>query len=227
MPQHAFVVVSHAEVSPPQGETSQPTPYIDEPYPAHNLLAEPNTAEHGVSRTLRLNTHACPHAARIAQQFGITLYEPFGGLCAGLEAALRTGLVVHRYLYSDISVPAQNVAARRINALRLQYPHLLPASATQDTFTALPMDVTQCTTEKLIQAGARDSRQWLVIAGPECKDFSPAGGNRGVQGMHAHTLQHCVRIIGTLQQLQPDLPPLFVVENAAMQYNWKSADIRD
>ena len=37
----------------------------------------------------------------------------------------------------------------------------------------------------------------------------------------------CVKIIGYLQQLQRTLPPLYIVENAAMQYNFRSEIIRD
>ena len=37
----------------------------------------------------------------------------------------------------------------------------------------------------------------------------------------------CVKIIGFLQQLQRKQPPLYIVENAAMQYNFRSAIIRD
>ncbi len=36
-----------------------------------------------------------------------------------------------------------------------------------------------------------------------------------------------MQIIGQLQHLQPAKPPLFIVENAAMQHNWKYETIRN
>eukprot|EP00798_Chlamydomonas_sp_ICE-L_P032563 gene32563-biopygen8656 len=44
--------------------------------------------------------------------------------------------------------------------------------------------------------------KWLIIAGPECQDFSPAGGNRGLKGPRAAVLQACTTVIG---QLDTDL----------------------
>ena len=89
------------------------------------------------------------------------------------------------------------------------------------------MDVTTITSQHLHAASGGQPHQWLVVAGPECKDFSPAGYNLSWNGKHSHTLLACVRIIGYLQQLQRTLPPLYIVENAAMQYNFRSAVIRD
>ncbi len=48
---------------------------------------------------------------------GVTLFEPFGGLCAGLEMCLTTGVVVHRYWYCDISAECQAVARHRLELL--------------------------------------------------------------------------------------------------------------
>ena len=45
---------------------------------------------------------------------GVVLYEPFGGLCAGLEMLLRCGISVARYLYSDIDPVAQALAKVRM-----------------------------------------------------------------------------------------------------------------
>ena len=60
---------------------------------------------------------------------GITLYEPFGGLCAGLEMALRNGIRVNHYLYSDTDVAAQTVMRYRIVQLAALYGSLLPPTA--------------------------------------------------------------------------------------------------
>ena len=180
----------------------------------------------GVFQTVSLNTTPQPTAWAVAAREGVTLYEPFGGLCAGLEAVLRNGIRVHKYFYSDICVAAQRVATHRLERLRVQYPKLLSAKAKEGAFQ-LPMDVYKLNSQLLADAGARDGTQWLVIAGPECKDFSPAGSNKGSAGHHSRTLRACIQIVGTLQQLQQAKPPLYVIENAAMQHNFRSATIRD
>ena len=181
-----------------------------------------------VAATVQLDTRTLSAAWSAATTGkGVTLYEPCGGLCAGLEAVLRNGVPIRRYLYSDVSESAQWAAVQRAEYLASTYPHLLPRSALTDTLTALPMDIEQCTPAALIKAGARDRTQWLVIAGPECKDFSPAGLSKGREGKHARTMDWCLQIIGALQQLQPTKPPLYLVENAAMQHNFRSAKVRE
>ena len=195
-------------------------------FPPHDLITTATADMHGVYCTLALNTHPHPYGVFYAQQYGITLYEPFGGLCAGLEAVLRNNIPVLRYIYSDIELSAQRVATHRMTDLLNRYPNLLHPLATQCALTTLPMDVATVDTAALLRAGATDGTQWMVIAGPECKDFSPAGGSRGLAGRHSRTLYYCVQIIGALQQVQ-QFPPLYIVENAAMQYNWQSAQVRD
>ena len=175
----------------------------------------------------RLDTRPQPKQVALAVKAGVVLYEPFGGLCAGLEAVLRNGIVVQRYLYSDISPAARKVAAFRVAALQDMYPSQLLPEAVAGFAEVLPQDVSRVTPADLVRAGALSGHQWLVIAGPECKDFSPAGHSRGLEGVHAYTLEACIQVVGALQQLQPHKPPLYIVENAAMQYNFNSAYIRD
>ena len=193
----------------------------------HQQVLEGPPAQHDVRITTALDTF--PHTAAWSQAVrgeGVVLYEPCGGLCAGLEATLRNGVRVRRYIYSDISEPAQEVAKFRLSQLQASYPGLLAASACQGAFNTLPMDIHQCTPDLLVQAGATHLMQWLVIAGPECKDFSPAGLGRGIKGRHSRTLHTCVQIVGALQQLQGAMPPLFIIENAAMQFNFRSPRVR-
>jgi len=53
---------------------------------------------------------------------GITLVELFGGLAAGLEMFLASGVRVLRYLYCDTDPVAQAVANHRCNVMSKQYP---------------------------------------------------------------------------------------------------------
>ena len=191
----------------------------------HSATGPPD--RQGIRTTCKLDTRPQLGSVWRAIHKGVVLYEPFGGLCAGLESLLRNNIHVHRYLYSDTCPAARNVARFRVHNLQKQYPDLLPMSAIEDSFSSLPHDVTQITASSLISAGALSDIQWWIIVGPECKDFSPAGHSRGLNGVYSHTLQACIQIIGTLQQLQTRLPPLFMVENAAMQHNFRSKEIRD
>jgi hypothetical protein len=52
-------------------------------------------------------------------QKGLVLYEPFGGMYAGLE-------MVHRYYYSDIDPVARKLAATRMIALHKKVPIITP-----------------------------------------------------------------------------------------------------
>lgn len=205
---------------------------------ATNMLSQQHSVPHpvqtqgppdrmGTRYTVQLDTRPQTASVTRAVKQGVVLYEPFGGLCAGLEALLRNNITVHRYIYSDISPAAQAVARHRITALQQQYPDLLSRTTIHGAFTTLPMDVTQCTSDRLHAAGACRGEQWVVIAGPPCQDFSPAGNNKGFHGKRSHTLHACMQLIGMLQQLQTATPPLYIIENACMQHNFNSAYIRE
>ncbi|KIY99053.1 Retrovirus-related Pol polyprotein from transposon gypsy [Monoraphidium neglectum] len=129
---------------------------------------------------------------------GITVYEPFGGLCAGLEAALRAGVKVGRYIYADTAAVAQKVARFRLQSLAALYPAQLSPTACDDAFVTLPQDI-YATTPEAIQAAVRQAPgPWLVVAGWECQDLSNAGGGAGLEvlldaarfGSYAHRLRN-------------------------------------
>lgn len=178
---------------------------------------------HGVRLTQQLCTK--PVASSFfpaALQHGITLYEPFGGLCAGLEMVLKAGIQVNCYIHSDIDASAQIVAQHRVQQLAREFPHLLPHSAYASAFATLPDDVRQVTTSQLAQLVAlKPGEQWLVVAGWPCQDLSAAGKAAGLAGQRAQLLHDLVRILGALQQLQPSQPPAYVIENVAFQLHPK------
>jgi site-specific DNA-cytosine methylase len=92
--------------------------------------------------------------------------------------------------------------------LQQEYGRSFPHSAFRDAFTALPMDVHKVDGAALARAGARDSTQWIVIAGWSCQDLSPGCNGSGLTGRHSLDFFNVVRIIGALQALQPARPPL-------------------
>lgn len=172
--------------------------------------------EWGVRPTAALNT-ASVSAEFFQGDRSIVLVEPFGGLCSGLEMALRNNKRLHRYLYLDTNPTARKIALERIKQLMALYPTLLTPDAVQGAFD-LPQDIRQLTTQHLVAAGAREQQHpWLVVAGWPCQDLSMAGKAAGLQGERSSLLHELARVIGALQQLQPDLPPAYLIENVAFQ----------
>jgi site-specific DNA-cytosine methylase len=105
---------------------------------------------------------------------------------------------------------------QRIKHLMSLYTLLAP-DAVQGAFS-LPQDIRDLSTEHLVAAGAQQQQHpWLVVAGWPCQDLSIAGKAAGLQGERSSLLHELVRVIGALQQLQPDLHPAFLIENVAFQ----------
>jgi hypothetical protein len=118
-----------------------------------------------VRNSTQLNTTPVASTFFPAAAQGIVLLEPFGGLCAGLEMALRNGTAVKQYYYRDTNPASRQIAAHRLQQLTALYPLLLPANAVQGAFS-LPQDIRQLTTSDLIAAGAsKPKHPWLVVAG--------------------------------------------------------------
>ena len=132
------------------------------------------------------------------------------------------GFPVFAYVYVDNDLVCQSIAAHRIQQLMAQYPHLLPATAVAQAFTSLPHDVWLITPSHLQALSHLFSHQWLVVGGWACQDLSPAGTGLGLQGDRSSTFFPMLQIIGALQQSQQALPPAYLIENTAFQYNWKS-----
>ena len=182
---------------------------------------QPVKDQHGVQPTAAICTRV------IGQQFfshacsyGIVVCELFGGICSGLEMALRSGMMVQKYFYCDKDPVARRIAAYRLHQLNGQYPALLSRDSYRYAFTALPQDVAAITSDHLVRAGAQNGDQWLVVAGFECQDLSPAGSGKGLSGGHSVTFFAMKRVLGALQQLQPQLPPGYFIENTYLRHNF-------
>jgi hypothetical protein len=181
------------------------------------LLCGPDISVWGSREVQQLSTVPVGGAVfQAAMQKGVTLYEPFGGMCSGLDSLLANGFTVARYLYSDVDPAAVAVAQHRLDKLHGLYPVSFPLSASADAFTALPADVTAVGAPALVSAGALDGTQWVVVAGWSCQDLSRGGAGLGLDGSRSCTFYDAVRIVGALQQMQP-VPPAFIFENTYMQ----------
>ncbi|KAK3277117.1 hypothetical protein CYMTET_14855 [Cymbomonas tetramitiformis] len=160
-----------------------------------------------------------------ARQEGVVCYEPCGGLCAGLEMLLRSGMKVDRYLYQDISPSSQTVARARCAALLRRYPDLISPHAIE--LGALPQDLRETTSADFIRAGALQGRQWVMVCGFPCQDLSPAGTLTGLDGRHSKLFYEVVRLLSTLQQLQRQRPPGYILENVSPLSHRPGTKIRD
>jgi site-specific DNA-cytosine methylase len=74
--------------------------------------------------------------------------------------------------------------------------------------------------EGLFQTG----HPWLISAGWPCQDYSSAG--LGTLGRRAAVLHDVARIIHMMQQRHRDLPPGYILENVAMQHNFRHEHIK-
>jgi hypothetical protein len=157
---------------------------------------------------------------------GVVVLELFGGLCAGLDMLLRNGVRVLRYIYCDISPVCSRVASHRMQQLAAAYPRQFNMRAYKDALVTLPADVFNITHDALLDADALDGNQWLVVAGWDCSNMSPAGDMTGVEGTRSNTFYPTVHIIKQLQAIQVHRPPGYICENTATQFNWKSEFIR-
>jgi RNase H-like domain found in reverse transcriptase/Reverse transcriptase (RNA-dependent DNA polymerase)/Integrase zinc binding domain/PHD-finger len=175
-----------------------------------------------------LNTHPVAGSAFDAMfTEGIVLLELFGGMCAVLDMCLQNNVRIASYIYCDNSPAAQQLAKHRISTWCGLYPHLLPPTAVHTALGQLPMDVRDITHADLERVRTRYSGlQWFIAGGFDCSDTSSAGLGEGINGSRSNTYHDCVRIIGTLQQILVTRPPIYLIENTAMNHNFSSTQVR-
>jgi transposase InsO family protein len=185
--------------------------------PPRGWVGDGRVTSLGVEGTIALGTSLVgPAFFSAAATEGVVLWDMCGGVCGGLEAALRVGVKIKRYLYSDTNTTAQRVAVHRMHQLHMAYPSLLPDHAIADSLTALPMDISSITPTDLVRAGATAPEQWLALCGWPCQDLSAAGAQRGLSGSRSGLFYPMLHVLGALQQIQP-LPPAYLLENVAVE----------
>jgi hypothetical protein len=161
-----------------------------------------------------------PHATHK----GVSLLELCGGVCASLETLLKAGTPVRKYKYCDIDPVARRVAQFRVENLSAKYPDIFPPTAWADAFD-LPQDITKVTERHLDQSGLfKTGPPWLITAGWPCQDYSSAG--LGALGKRAALLHDVARIIKMMQLRHIDTPPGYILENVAMQHNFRHDHIK-
>lgn len=178
----------------------------------------------GIRATKAVDTTYQPNWLLHAGPQGINLFEPFGGLCAGLEMCLRNGYVIRRYYYADTDPAAQAVARHQVNRLAITYPAQLTLDVLLHMFQ-LPQNVKMITSTHLTAMLQGTEEPWLLVSGWECQDLSPAGSLRGLAGKHSSTYYDLLFIVGAMQQLCGAHRFAYLLENTAISHNFRSPAI--
>jgi transposase InsO family protein len=163
-----------------------------------------------------------------AQKDGLSLIELCAGISTSLEALLKLGVRINEYFYVDNDTQSRRVAEYRLHELSAKFPDQFPVTAWKHAFD-LPQDIRKVTGTELEATLApnptgQDDRQFLVVAGWPCQEYSPAG--KANVGSRAALLDDVLRIVRWLQQRHQWHPPGYILENVAMQRNFRHEHIR-
>ena len=150
---------------------------------------------------------------------GVTVYEPLGGMCSGLESLLRCGVKVNRYISSEPDLAAAKIVSQRLDKLSAEYPAQLSPDAYRRVWLDLPLDPCKVTEDSLMAAGACDGSHWIVFASWCWHDV---GKNPGSLAPDVCAVDHVVRIVQTLQRVQRRAPSYFLVCEQPRQ-SWQNA----
>jgi site-specific DNA-cytosine methylase len=115
-----------------------------------------------------------------------------------------------------------------MEAFHIQYGVLIPSKAFKSPI-ALPQDINLVSSDNLLKLGAYDQdTQWMVVAGWECQDISPAGQGKELAGPRSTTFYPLINLCAIVKLLQPAIPPAILFENTAMQnHKDPSISVRD
>jgi hypothetical protein len=104
---------------------------------------------------------------------------------------------VLRYIYADTDPDAIAIARHRMPILTSRYgSHLFPNTAWERAFNTLPMNIYQINYPALQGAHAIDNTKWILIAGWECQNLSPAGNH--LRGPHSNSYYPLIRTLSAL-----------------------------
>ena len=183
-----------------------------ESYTKHPTLSEETKIQqHDISKSWM------PAAA----EKGICVLDMCGNTSTALEAVLKAGWKVSKYIYVDPDTEAQKVARATVSRLLEAYPKQLHVSAA-DAFDNkdCPMDINDWN-ESVISKLIKDSSElpWLVCCGWPCQDNSPGGVGKGELGKRSTLIEAVIPLIATIQRQKP--MTAYFLENTAIQHNWK------
>ena len=131
----------------------------------------------------------------------------------------------------DSSPAVREVAAFRVATLLAKYPQQLQHEACRQAFTFWPQDIYRVQQQHLRQLQGLGG-PYVLWAGWECQDLSPAGTGRGLSGPCSSTFNPLRDLLQTLQGLVGPTSLAWVLENTAMDVPWQKGqrvleDLRD
>ncbi|KXZ57050.1 hypothetical protein GPECTOR_5000g1276 [Gonium pectorale] len=138
------------------------------------------------------------HFLEQAHTQGLVMVECGTSAATALEAALRAGWRIRRYMTVGVPTTEHPRLKRRLGWLRASYPQQLKGRAIDVPWGPLPADE-PVTEGHLVANGARNPLQWLVVGNLDATGANP---------------ERALQLIGALQSLQPRLPPGFLLTSA-------------
>jgi hypothetical protein len=227
----ALAVTSIDDSCPSLQELEEDT---SEPYGPHAcfFLSDPvNTATLSVRATRAVHDSGAPVPP--ADEFGcrfvgamdacsVILVELFGGLGAGLEACLRNGVVIKRYIYCDIDPVAQAAVRDRMCQLSAAFPSQFPPHLHGRAMSSAPMDVTRVTAVH-VHTWLRGAHHTpvLVVAGWPCQDLSAAGSGAGLSGTQSGLFTNLWRIWGLVVRERSHGLAAYLFENVVPDVSYR------
>ncbi|CAI7924616.1 unnamed protein product [Closterium sp. NIES-54] len=109
-------------------------------------------------------------------QYCVTLVELFGGIGAGLAAALEASLRVKKWVYVELEPEVRRMAWKHAQMLQQRYPAQLTKEVLREAMQNKKWDMGQITKEDVDSWGKVD----LLVAGWECQGTSRAGKGKGL-----------------------------------------------
>ncbi len=190
------------------GHLGLPTDYMDAPWeddtsPLDLSLRRLKKQSRELVRATKLPescTGPCSRAFARGYSSGLTVYEPVGTLCTGVEACLRNGYRVERYLAHATDADEVALITRRLGYLSATYPALFPVDSWRGCWSALPHNLSEVTEASLLSADACLGTQWLVCANLSWPNTST--------DTHA---SHVLRVLKLLSAMQRK-PAAFLIE---------------
>ena len=153
---------------------------------------------------------------------GVYVVELFGGICAGLEAVLRTGVRVTGHAYCDTCPVARKVAAQRVVDFGGLYDNFDVNSVA--ACMSFPADVKEWTDEVVAQVWMEAEHlspgtPILVVAGWPCQDLSRAGTGRGLAGARSGLFTELTRVLADFASTSREHQLGYIVENVDPRSN--------
>ncbi|GJP61827.1 hypothetical protein CLOP_g18951 [Closterium sp. NIES-67] len=143
----------------------------------------------------RMESLRQPKGATLGEK-PITIVELFGGIGAGLAAALEAGLVVQKWILVEIDPKARRMAWHHADQLPMRYPGQISKAVIEEAKKEGAWDIRQLNEATVWGWGQVD----LVVAGWECQGTSRAGKGRGMGDARTALLDELLQVLKWIQE---------------------------